>query len=228
MAAADRAIDAATVRQARPETKTHRFSYTHEAEKPFHGHAHNKLQCNLRGEDLHFFLDTHIEVPAYLRQFEAVTRETPGRYRIRVTTEARDTVDGENLIFSLWLAAGGKRKELLGHFDARHKEETTVELTRSFERGETLIVAPWRMAKTRIDAGFSVYLPDKPEKIPKGWHAINNPHPPIATVGPAIVVRPIEITGPLLDEWTPRARRDAAASEGGASAQRSTDHSSPR
>ncbi len=207
MAAADRAIDAATVRQARPETKTHRFSYTHEAEKPFHGHAHNKLQCNLRGEDLHFFLDTHIEVPAYLRQFEAVTRETPGRYRIRVTTEARDTVDGENLIFSLWLAAGGKRKELLGHFDARHKEETTVELTRSFERGETLIVAPWRMAKTRIDAGFSVYLPDKPEKIPKGWHAINNPNPPIATVGPAIVVRPIEITGPLLDEWPPTGHR---------------------
>jgi hypothetical protein len=207
MAAADRALEAASVRQARPETKTHRFSYTHEAEKPFHGHAHNKLQCNLRGEDLHFFLDTHIEVPAYLRQFEVVTRDTPGRYRIRITTEARDTTEGEDLIFSVWLAAGGKRRELLGHFDARHRAETIVELTRPFERGQTIIVAPWRMAKVRIDAGYSVYLPDQPEKIPQGWHHINNPNPPIPTVGPAIVVKPVEITGPLLDHWPPLGHR---------------------
>jgi mono/diheme cytochrome c family protein len=207
MAAADRALEAASVRQTRPETKTYRFSYTHDAEKPFHGHAHNKLQCNLRGEDLHFFLDTHIEVPAYLRQFEAVTRDTPGRYRIRITTEARDTTDGEDLIFSVWLAAGNKRRELLGHFDAKHRQETVVELTRPFERGETMIVAPWRMAKVRIDSGYSVYLPDKPEKIPKGWHHINNPNPPIPTVGPAIVVKPVEITGPLHESWPPPGHR---------------------
>jgi mono/diheme cytochrome c family protein len=207
MAAADRAIEAASVRQARPEMKSLRFSYTHELEKPFHGHAHNKLQCNLRGEDLHFFLDTHIEVPAYLRQFEAVTRETPGRYRIRVTTESRDTTNDEDLIFSVWLAAGGKRRELLGHFDARHRTESVVELTRPFERGETIIVAPWRMAKVRIDAGYSNYLPDKEDKVPKGWHHINNPNPPIPTVGPAIVVKPVEITGPLLDHWPPSGHR---------------------
>ncbi|MEZ5945076.1 MAG: DUF1592 domain-containing protein [Planctomycetaceae bacterium] len=207
MAAADRALEAASVRQARPETKTYRFSYTDDAEQPFHGHAHNKLQCNLRGEDLHFFLDTHIEVPAYLRQFEAVTRDTPGRYRIRITTEARDTTDGEDLIFSVWLAAGNKRRELLGHFDAKHRQESVVELTRPFERGETIIVAPWRMAKVRIDAGYSVYLPDKQEKIPEGWHFINNPNPPIPTVGPAIVVKPIEITGPLYESWPPAGHR---------------------
>ena len=207
MAAADRALEAASVRQARPETKTYRFSYTDDAEKPFHGHAHNKLQCNLRGEDLHFFLDTHIEVPAYLRQFEAVTRDTPGRYRIRITTESRDTTDGEDLIFSAWLAAGNKRRELLGHFDAKHRKESVVELTRPFERGETIIVAPWRMAKVRIDAGYSVYLPDKQEKIPKGWHFINNPNPPIPTVGPAIVVKPVEIIGPLHESWPPAGHR---------------------
>ena len=204
MAAADRALAAATVRQARPETRTQRFSYTSDLEKSFHGHAHNKLQCNLRGEDLHFFLDTHIEVPAYLRQFESVTTEKPGRYRVRITTEARDTTDGENLIFSVWLAAGGKRRELLGHFDAIHRKETVVEITRPFQSGETLIVAPYRMAKVRIDSGYSIYLPDKQEKIPKGWHAINNPNPPIATVGPAIVVKPLEITGPILESWPPR------------------------
>ncbi|MDA0921795.1 MAG: DUF1592 domain-containing protein [Planctomycetota bacterium] len=207
MAAADRALEAASVRQARPETKTYRFTYTDDAEKPFHGHAHNKLQCNLRGEDLHFFLDTHIEVPAYLRQFEAVTRDTPGRYRIRITTESRDTTDGEDLIFSAWLAAGNKRRELLGHFDAKHRKESVVELTRPFERGETIIVAPWRMAKVRIDAGYSVYLPDKQEKIPKGWHFINNPNPPIPTVGPAIVVKPVEIIGPLHESWPPAGHR---------------------
>ena len=201
MAAADRALDAASIRQARPETKTHRFAFNHEAEKPWSAYAHNRLQCNLHGEDLHFFLDTHIEVPVALRQFDTVTRDTPGRYRIRITTESRDTTNGEDLIYSVWIAAGGKRKELLGHFDARHRQESTIELTRSFERGETIIIAPYRMAKVRIDSGYSVYAPDKPEKIPKGWHFLNNPNPPIATVGPAIVVKPVEITGPLIDPW---------------------------
>ena len=203
MAAADRALDAASVRQARPETKRHRFALNHEAEKPWSAYPHNRLQCNLHGEDLHFFLDTHIEVPVALRQFDAVTRETPGRYRIRITTESRDTTNGEDLIYSVWIAAGGKRKELLGHFDARHREESTIELTHAFERGETIIIAPYRMAKVRIDAGYSVYLPDKQEKIPKGWHFINNPNPPIATVGPAIVVKPVEVTGPLIESWPP-------------------------
>lgn len=207
MAAADQAIDAASVRQARPETKTHRFAFDHDAEKPWSAYAHNRLQCNLHGEDLHFFLDTHIEVPVALRQFEAVTRETPGRYRIRITTESLDTTNGEDLIYSVWIAAGGKRKELLGHFDALHRKESVVELTRAFDRSETIIVAPWRMAKVRIDSGYSVYLPDKQEKIPKDWHFINNPNPPIATVGPAIVVKPIEVTGPLLDEWPPLGHR---------------------
>jgi hypothetical protein len=203
IAAADRALDAASVRQARPETKTHRFAFNHEAEKPWSAYAHNRLQCNLHGENLHFFLDTHIEVPVALRQFDALTRDTPGRYRIRITTESRDTTNGEDLIYSVWIAAGGKRKELLGHFDARHRQESTIELTRSFERGETIIIAPYRMSKVRIDAGYSVYAPDKQEKIPKGWHFINNPNPPIATVGPAVVVKPVEITGPLIDTWPP-------------------------
>ncbi len=175
--------------------------------KPWSAYAHNRLQCNLHGENLHFFLDTHIEVPVALRQFEALTRDTPGKYRIRVTTESQDTTNGEDLIYSVWIAAGGKRKELLGHFDAKHRQASVVELTRSFERGETIIIAPYRMAKVRIDAGYSVYLPDKPEKIPKGWHFINNPNPPIATVGPAIVVKPVEVTGPLHDSWPPAGHR---------------------
>jgi hypothetical protein len=207
MEAADRALQDATVRKARPETKTHRFSYTHEDEKPFHGHAHNKLQCNLRGEDLHFFLPTHIEVPAYLRQFEALTRQTPGRYKIKITAEARDTKDGEDLVYNVWLAAGGKRRELIGHFDARFNKAESIEMTKTFERNETIIVAPYRMAKVRTDAGYSVYLPDKQEMIPEGWHHINNPNPPIATVGPAIVIKPVEITGPLFESWPPEGHR---------------------
>jgi hypothetical protein len=207
MAAADRALQDATVRRAQPETKTHRFSYNHEDEKPFHGHAHNQLQCNLRGEDLHFFLPTHIEVPAYLRQFEKLTRQTPGRYEIKITTEARDTTDGEDLAYSVWVAAGGKRRELIGYFDAKFKQPTSIKLTRYFQSNETIIIAPYRMDKIRTDAGYSVYLPDKKEKIPKGWHHINNPKPPIATVGPAIVIKPVEITGPLLESWPPEGHR---------------------
>ncbi len=89
-------------------------------------------------------------------------------------------MNGEDLIFSVWLAAGGKRRELLGHFDARHREESVVEFTRPFERGETIIIAPWRMAKVRSDdAGYSIYLPDKQEKIPEGGTSSTTPilHP---------------------------------------------------
>lgn len=207
MAAADLAIEEATVRQARPETKTHRFSYVADEEKPFHGHAHNKLLCSLRGEDLFFFGPTHIEVPAYLRQFDSLTRTTPGRYRVRVTTEARDTPDGADLVYSVWLAAGGIRRELIGFFDARHDQPTTIEFTRAFGRGETLIVAPHDMSRIRTDAGYSIYLPDKRENVPKEWHPINNPNPHIPTVGPALVVKPLEITGPLVEQWPPRGHR---------------------
>ena len=228
MAAADRALQDATFREARPETKTHRFSYNHEIEKPFHGHAHNQLQCNLRGEDLHFFLPTHIEVPAYMRQFEKLTRQTPGLYRIKITSEARNTKDGEDLVFSVWFAAGGKRRELIGYFDAHLNKPTSIELTHYFQRNETIIIAPYRMSKIRTDAGFSVYLPDKQEKIPKGWHHINNPKPPIPTVGPALVVKPVEITGPLFPSWPPAGHRllygdgDLAANDEGTNAQLST------
>ncbi|MFT4546906.1 MAG: hypothetical protein ACI8XO_001541 [Verrucomicrobiales bacterium] len=207
MAAADRALQDATFPQAQPETKAHRFSYNHEVEKPFHGHAHNQLQCNLRGEDLHFFLPTHIEVPAYLRQFEKLTRQTPGLYRIKITTEARDTKDGEDLCYSVWLAGGGKRRELIGYFDALLNKSTSIELAHYFQHNETIIVAPYRMSKIRTDSGYSVYLPDKQEKIPKGWHHINNPKPPIPTVGPALVVKPVEITGPLFASWPPAGHR---------------------
>jgi len=169
----------------------------------FHGHAHNKLLCNLRGENLHFFGPTHIEVPACLRQFAALTKQTPGRYRIRVTTEARDTTDKEDLIYSVWLAAGGKRRELLGYFDAHYQKPTSIELTRYFERNQTIIVAPYRMSKVRIDGGYSIYLPDKQQNVPKGWHHITNPNPPIPSVGPALVVMPVEITGPIIESWPP-------------------------
>ena len=204
MAAADRALEAATVRQGKPETKTLRLAFNHEAEKPWSAYTYNRLQCQLDGENLQFFLDTHIEVPVALQQFAALTRDAPGTYRIRITTESRDTTNEEDLIYSVWLAAWGKRRELLGHFDALHRRESSIELTRHFERGETVIIAPYRMAKVRTDAGYSVYHPDKPDKIPKGWHFLNNPNPPIATVGPAIVVKPVEITGPLLDAWPPQ------------------------
>jgi len=207
MAAADRALQEATVHQNRPEAKTYRFSYSHETEKPFHGHAHNKLLCNLRGEDLYFFGPTHIEVPAYMRQFAAVTKQTPGRYRIKVTTEAKDTTDNEDLVYSVWLAAGGKRRKLLGHFDARFNKPTAIEITHHFDRNQTIIIAPYRMSKVRNDAGYSVYHPGKPADTPKGWHHINNPNPPIPSSGPAIVVKPVEITGPLIESWPPPGHR---------------------
>jgi len=44
MAAADRAIEAASVRRPRPETKTHRFAFDHDAEKPWSAYLHNRLQ----------------------------------------------------------------------------------------------------------------------------------------------------------------------------------------
>jgi mono/diheme cytochrome c family protein len=203
MAAADRAIEEATVRQQRPETRAHRFSYAADAEKGFNDYFFNTMLCNIRGEDLLFFGPTHIEVPAFLRQLETATREAPGRYHVRITAEASDTKDGGSLVYSVWLAAGGIRRRLIGHFDAASGGPITVEFTLPFGRGESLIVAPYDMARVRTDAGYSIYLPDKGERIPKGWHWVNNRNPPIPAAGPALVIKPLEITGPLLESWPP-------------------------
>ncbi|QDU92900.1 DUF1592 domain-containing protein [Lignipirellula cremea] len=198
MTAADTALQAAIARQPRPETATHRFSYCDEQEKPFYGHGSNEPFIRTRGDDLWFFRQTHIEVPAYLRQFARLTQQNPGSYRIRVTASTRDT-DGQGMAYSVWTAAGGKRRELIGYYDAKESQPGTIEIVHAFEPNETIIVAPYRINQARIDAGFSVYSPQL--DLPKDWQKDGNTYEPH---GPSLVVAPVEITGPLHPVWPPQ------------------------
>lgn len=197
MAAADVALSAAIARQPRPDEITHRFSYAHEKEKPFYGNVSNSPFIRIRGDDLWFYRQTHIELPAVLRQFAEVTNKTPGWYRIRVTVESHDTA-GKGLAYSVWTADGGKRRELIGYYDAPEGKPTTIEIKRWFAPNETIIVAPYRINQARIDAGMSVYAP-QPD-LPKDWQNDGKTYEP---VGPALQVSPIEIVGPLHETWPP-------------------------
>jgi hypothetical protein len=197
MAAADVALSEAIARQPRPAEITHRFSYGHDKEKPFYGHGSNSPLIRIRGDDLWFYRQTHIEVPAVLRQFAEVTYKTPGWFRINITVESRDTA-GKGLACSVWTAYGGKRRELIGYYDVPEGKPTTVEINRWFAANETILVAPYRINQARTDSGLSFYAP-QPD-LPKGWQKDGKIYEP---VGPALVVSPVEVVGPLHQTWPP-------------------------
>ena len=198
MAAADAALAAAIVRQRQPETQKHVFKWNDESEKPFWGHPNNKVLIRPRDDgSLWFYSDTHIEVPANLRQFHAkLTKHNPGVYRIRITARSEDS-DGKPIGWSLWTAAGGKRRDLIGYYDALPGKPTTIEVTHWFSN-DTIIVAPYRIQKHRTDAGLSVYSPRK--ELPKDWNTNGETYEP---EGPALIISPIEIEGPINRVWPP-------------------------
>ena len=195
--AAEVALEAAIVRRKPAEKITHLFSYDNEKEKGFYGHGNNKPMIRPREGNLWFYSNTHIEVPAYLRQFGELTKTKPGRYKIKIRAWADDT-DKKPLIYNLWTAAGGKRRALIGHFDAQPDKPTVTEIEHWFDSAQSIIVAPYRILKARNDYGLNQYTP-QPD-LPKDWKKSGKFYEP---VGPALVVAPVEITGPIYESWPP-------------------------
>ena len=198
METARTALEAAIVRRKPADSPVHTFSYCSEKEKSFYNHGNNKPMIRTRGDQLWFYRDTHIEVPAYLRQFSELTKARPGKYKIQVTAST-DSTEGQNLVYSIWTAAGNKRRELVGHFDAHPCKPSITEIERWFEPGQSIIIAPYRLEKARMDiAGLSKYQP-QPD-LPKDWKGDGKFYEP---VGPALVVAPVKITGPLYGDSHP-------------------------
>ena len=197
MAAADRVLNRIVPRKPL-NTQSYTFEYPHEKEKPFWGHGHNKQFIRPRDGKIWFYNPTHIEVPAFLRQFSTVTRKEPGYYKVRVTAKA-DSTKGKMITWSFWKAKHNKRTKLLGFFNALPDKESSVEKTLWFEPNESIIVAPYLMSKTRVDAGYSRYSPKN--GLPKDWKKSGTFYEP---EGPALVISPVEIEGPIQKSWPPK------------------------
>lgn len=184
LAAAEAALADAAVRGPRPEVATKRFTYEHEKEKYFTTHGSNQPMIRLRnGGEVHFFSEPHIEVPALLHQFAELTRAAPGRYKVRVSAYTVDA-KGKSLAYSVQTTHS---RELLGHFDAPPDKPGVVEVEHHFGRGDSVIVAPYRLIEARRERGFSQY-PPKPWKEPEGL---------------GLAIQWVEVEGPLTDTWPP-------------------------
>ncbi|MCM8540553.1 MAG: DUF1592 domain-containing protein [Lentisphaeraceae bacterium] len=194
MIAADRALKNLIPRKIN-EPKKYTFSYTDDQEKSFWGHGSNKQFIRPREDKIWFYASTHIEVPAFLRKFSTITRKEPGFYKIKITTKA-DSTDGKMIAYSFWKAKSGKRLKLIGFFDAHPNKETTIEKTIWFGESETIIVAPYQMSQYRVNAGHSMRQPIK--DLPKDWRKSGKFYEP---EGPALVVSPVEIEGPINEHW---------------------------
>ena len=184
LAAAEVALDAATVHLPRPETKHQRFVYTPENE--LLDHANNKPHILIKDNVLNFFGETHPGVPAVLKQFDKVTRKLPGRYKVRVTMSAFNA-DVPRVPFALRTTRPAPN--LIGYYDALPGSPQVIEFTRQFGPDESFGVYPYRLGYTREELGIGRY------DQTKAW------------TGPGLCVHAVDVEGPLVEAWPPESHR---------------------
>lgn len=200
MDAADVALQAAMMRGPKPQAAMHRFSYDHEKEREFFEQKSYGRQMVRRDGELQFFAEPGIEHPAFLKQFAELTRQQPGRYRVRVAARTLDA-QGQSVVFGVRTASKNQRLGIkpLGWFDALADTAKVFEVEAWFAPGDTIIVEPYRLNDMRRQRGYSQYAPgDKPimaERIP-----LQNPTPPS---GLALGIGYVEVEGPLVEAWPP-------------------------
>jgi hypothetical protein len=189
MEAADLALQAATLRGPKPQTVKQRLFYDVEKEYTMQ-HGNNKLVLRPRnGLEMYFYAEPHIAVPAALSQFGNVTRASPGRYRVRISTYVHDG-QGRTVAFAVKTT---QSKRLLGYFDATPDAPGVAELEEWFGSGDTIIIAPYRLNVARQARGLSVNM-DAPKlvKEPEGL---------------ALAVQWVEVEGPIYEAWPPIGQR---------------------
>ncbi len=185
MEAAEKALQAAITRGARPEAGVQRFSFDTDKEQkgPALSHPNNKPMIHVRDGSLLFFSAPHIEVPILSLQVGEAVRAKPGPYKVRVSVFVHDA-EGASLAFAMKTTAS---KKLLGYHDAPASGRAVVEVTHGFDAGDNFIIAPYLLNRARSQRGQSCY-PSKDGTPPKGL---------------ALGVEWIEIEGPLTEEWPP-------------------------
>ena len=178
---AEAAIDAASVHLPQPELFKQRFTFAPETEML--EHANNKPILRMENGVLQFFNETHPGVPAILRQFDKVTRVSPGRYRVRVSFSAFNN-EVPRIPFAIRM--NHPAPNLVGYYDALPGEPQVIEFIQYFHYDETIGIYPYRLTYTREDLGYGRYQYEK------------------TGTGPGLCVQWIEVEGPLVDEWPPK------------------------
>ena len=189
MEAAERALQEAIHREPQPESKKYRFTFDDEKEQKSGSltHGNNKPMIHVRGGNLLFFSEPHIEVPIQSSQVAETTRATPGLYKIRVSAFTHDA-QGRSLAFALRTT---QTKKLLGYFDAPASGSAVVEAEHWFTRGDTFLIAPYLLDRSRERRKLSRY-PAKDGTPPNGL---------------ALGVEWFEIEGPIHEAWPPKGHR---------------------
>jgi hypothetical protein len=203
MDAAEVALQAAMMRGPKPQVATHRFSYDHEKEREFFAQKSYGRQMVRRDGELQFFAEADIENPAFLKQFSELTRQQPGRYRVRVAARTLDA-QGQNVVFGVRTASTKQRLGIkpLGWFDAPADMAKVFEMESWFAPGDTVIVEPYRLNDMRRQRGYSQYAPgDGPNALKKAAKldakAAQDPS------GLALGIAYVEVEGPLVEAWPP-------------------------
>ncbi len=187
--AAEKALQAAITRTARPEPALQRFSFADDKEQKGYAltHGNNKPMIHVREGSLLFFSEPHIEVPILSLQAGEVFRAKPGLYKVRVSVFSHDA-QGKSLAFALKTTAS---KKLVGYFDAPAEGREVVEFSHWFDAGDNFIIAPYLLDRARTLRGLSRY-PAKDGTPPTGL---------------ALGVDWVELEGPITAEWPPEGHR---------------------
>lgn len=185
MEAAEKALQDALMRGARPEVAKRTWSFSDEKEQKGYAlnHPNNKPMIHVRDGRLHFFAEPHIEVPIQSYQFAEITKAMPGRYRVRVSAFTHDA-QGRSLAFAVKTT---RSKQLLGYFDAPADRSGVVEVAHWFRPGESITIEPYLLNKARRERKL-------------GQYAAKDGTPP---GGLALGIDWIEVEGPLHDVWPP-------------------------
>ena len=192
MAAADLAIDSAIMRGEKPVATTHRFLFTHAKEQPFiqrNQQSSHGPMIRVYGEELRFYNEPGFDFPIFVKQFSDHTKKQPGRYRIRVAARTINGM-GHQTVLEVRTARDTQRAgvDSLGWFEVPDQDAPqVVELEAWFDRGESLVIAPYRLNDLRRQLGFSQYAQDGDDMKTPG--------------GPGLGVAYIEVEGPLVDRW---------------------------
>jgi hypothetical protein len=203
MDAAEVALQAAMLRRPKPQVVTHRFSYDHEMEREFFAQKSYGRQMVRRDGELQFFAEAGLENPAFLKQFSELTRQEPGRYRVRVAARTLDA-QGQSVVFGVRTASTKQRLGIkpLGWFDAPADTAKVFEMESWFAPGDTIIVEPYRLNDMRRQRGYSQYAPGD------GPNAVKKVAKPDAKAGPdpsglALGIAYVEVEGPIVEAWPP-------------------------
>jgi len=187
LAAAEAAMDRAITHRLEPLTVKKQFSFADASQNDYLRHPNNSPILRSPGGKLQIFSETHPEVFAGLRAMSQLTRDTPGRYRVRITVSTFDRAT-PHVPFSIRI--NRVAPNLIGYFDASPGTPQTIEFVHDFGPNETFGVYPYRLGYTRQERGLGYMGSLK-----------------VGEVGPALCLHGAEVEGPLHDIWPPQNHR---------------------